>query len=128
MDNRFDQLTCSTRVAERNTILAKEVPEWKEGGWSANRERSDIMREQDVMRQEQEVVDKRFHLEALANMLKEFKEDVEGKAEAIRAYAQEHDLDSMIDFCPWDSDSVDRMLESDPVSAAFKWMHSDHSC
>lgn len=37
-------------------------------------------------------------------------------------------IEQMLDFCPWDTYSIDPILESDPLNAAIKWMHSDHSC
>lgn len=61
-------------------------------------------------------------------MIATFKAYVEGQHEAIIKYAKDNDLDGMLDFCVWDTYSIDPVLESNPVEAALKWMHSDHSC
>ncbi|WCO82027.1 hypothetical protein vBPpSSYP_45 [Pseudomonas phage vB_PpS_SYP] len=124
----IEQYNTPTRNAERATILAKELPEWKQEPWPANRERSEIRQEQDFARQEQKVIDKRFHLEMLAGKIAAYKQGVEAGADEIREFAKTHDLGDMLDFEPWDIWSIDPILESDPIGSALKWMHSDHSC
>jgi hypothetical protein len=117
-----------TQNSERATILAKVAPPWKQEPWPANRERYNIIHEQSFARQEQKVIDKRFYLQELSDKIKAYKEYVEKGADEIREYAKTHDLDNMLDFEPWDTWSIDPILESDPIGAALKWMHSDHSC
>lgn len=129
----LEELATPTRQVERQTILTMEVPAYRkaedgESGWTLNRERSLIMDKKRIIGQEQKVCDKRFALGTLAEMIKSFKDTVDGQAEAIRQYAKDHDLDEMLDFCPWETYSVDPILESDPISSAVKWMNSDHSC
>lgn len=129
----LEELATPTRQVERQTILAIEVPPYRIAGegeshWTVNRDRSLIMDKKRMVEQEQKVCDKRFALGTLAEMIKTFKDSIDGQADAIRQYAKDHDLDEMIDFCPWETYSVDPILESDPISAAVKWMHSDHSC
>lgn len=129
----LEELATPTRQVERKTILAMDVPKYKaaeagESHWTVNRERNLILDKKRIAQQEQKVCDKRFALGVLAAMIKTLKDSVEGQAEAIRQYAKDHDLDDMLDFCPWETYSVDPILESDPISAAVQWMHSDHSC
>lgn len=85
----LEELATPTRQVERQTILTKELPVWIKpeigvNSWSVNRVREGIQNEQNIARQEQKVCDKRFALGALAEMIKNFKESVEGQAEAIR--------------------------------------------
>ena len=129
----LEELATPTRQAERATVLNVEPPAFRVAGegeshWEVNRERSRIIDSQSRFRQEQKVCDKRFALGTLAEMIKTFKESVDGQADAIRQYAKDHDLDEMLDFCPWETYSIDPILESDPIGAAVKWMHSNHSC
>lgn len=133
MHSGLEELATPTRQSERETALSIPVPAWRnpteeESGWVVNRERSKIINSQMLFRQEQKVCDKRFALATLAEMIKEFKSSVQGQHEAIIKYAKDNDLDDMLDFCVYDTYSVDPVLESDPIGSALKWMHSDHSC
>lgn len=118
-----------TKNSERATILAMEVPEWKPSqSFEQRMERSDIIRNQAFARQEQQVIDKRFHLEMLAGKITAYKKGVEDGALEIRQFAKTHGLDEMLDFRPWDEHDIHSVINSDPIGAALKWMHSDHSC
>lgn len=133
MNIALEELATPTRQAERATVLSVEVPPFRIAGegeshWEVNRERNRIVESQRRFRQEQKVCDKRFALLQLAALIDKFKSSVEGQHEAIIKYAKDNDLEEMLDFCVWDTYSIDPVLESNPVEAALKWMHSDHSC
>ena len=129
MDLRLQELCTPTRQAERDTIIAAEQPPYVQGAdWSVNREFYSVRHAKDLAYQEQRVVNKREAIQTLANMLKELKQEVEPRVQAVLDYINEHDLDSFIDFERFGYVDITEMLECDPVGVAVKWMASDHSC
>lgn len=125
----LDNLDLPVNHTERQTILDTPLPEWvKDGGWDRNREREQLTGLQRQAKQINDVLSKREALGKIAEMIAAFKDHVEKGAEEIREFAKNNDIDCMLDFEPWDTYSIDPILESDPLNAAIKWMHSDHSC
>lgn len=125
----LDNLDLPVNRAERQTIIDTPLPERvKDGGWEENRPREQLAGCQRQAEQINQVLSKREALGNIAEMIASFKDTVEKGAEEIREFAKNNDIDCMLDFEPWDTYSIDPILESDPLNAAIKWMHSDHSC
>ena len=114
----------------RKTILDEPLPKWVPGStWAENRPREVLASKQREAKQIEEVLSKREVLGKLAEMIEAFKERVNTDAEVIREFAKNNDIDNMLDWCPWDTWSVDPIMDANnPLESAIKWMHSDHSC
>lgn len=130
INQELDQYTLPVNVEFRKTIMNTPLPQWVPGtSWEENRPREILARQQREAQQIEEVLSKRKVLGKLAEMIAEFRERVNTDAESIREFAKNNDLDSMLDWCPWDTYSVDPIMDAgDPLESAIKWMHSDHSC
>lgn len=125
----LDNYALPVNQVARQTLIDEPLPQWiKEGAWDRNWERTTLQAKQRQAEQINEVLDKREALGKLADMIAVFKQRTETDAESIREFAKINDLDQMVDFCPWSEWEVQGILDSEPLDAAVKWMHSDHSC
>jgi hypothetical protein len=125
----LDNLDLPVNRAERQTILDTPMKPWVPGSsWEENRPREQLAGLKRQAKQINDVLSKREALGKIAEMIAAFKNHVEKGAEEIREFAKNNDIDCMLDFEPWDTYCIDPILESDPLNAAIKWMHSDHSC
>jgi hypothetical protein len=126
----LDNLDLPVNRVARQTILDTPSQPWVPGStWEENRPRELLAAQKREAKQVNEVLSKREALGKLAEMIEAFKERVSIDADSIREFAKNNDIDNMLDWCPWDTWSVDPILEStDPLESAVKWMHSDHSC
>lgn len=112
----MDKLTeffSPTKLAEIQTKIDNSVP--------------DRYGDRDYRPQQyKKVYDKREALTKVAEMLEELK-GLANKADEIREFCRENDIDDMMSFDSYWTD-IDSMLQADPASDALAWAASNHNC